>query len=260
MLCNKYLLSDRWYAIVVRQSSSSEDLSGDVVEVQSGNIHSRWPASLILILMGVSIGPVLASVYQTAPAHVANVEIEITAQNMGWDSLDRTQGEEDWQPVYHGADDQWKKMYRDTNNNVVELYLAYYAFQSEGKEAIHYLNELYDKDRWKTVSQRKLDKRLPQVSVEVNQYIIESRSGGQKLVWQWYFINNQRMSGRLEAKLAGIKGLLLGNPAICVLAISTDINQNYEKANVVLTEFLEVFLGDIENAVEHTSATTNEHQ
>ena len=258
MLCNRYLLSDRWYVKVVRQTSNNEKLSENVTATQ-GNKKDSWrPAALLLILAGISIGPVLASVYQTHLQNDANVSIEIASPDAEWVSLDRVGG--DWQPVYHGADYQWQKMYQDRKNNVVELYLAYYAFQSEGKEAIHHLNELYDKERWKTVSQRTLDKRLSAAPVEVNQYIIESRSGGKRLVWQWYFINNQRIVSRLDAKVAGIKGLLFGDPAISVLAISTNINQDYEKADAVLTAFLGTFIKGIEDAVERATVTADEHQ
>jgi len=258
MLCNRYLLSDRWYAKVVRQpSNNNETLSGNIATAQRDKKDSWRPAALIVILAGISIGPVLASVYQTHPKNAANVSIEIASPDNEWVSLDRIGG--DWQPVYHGADYQWKKMYRDRKNNVVELYLAYYAFQSEGKEAIHHLNELYDKGKWKTVSQRKLDKRLSAASVEVNQHIIESRTGEKRLVWQWYFINNQRIGSRLDAKVAGIKGLLSGDSAVSVLAISTDINPDYEKADAVLTAFLGTFLKGIENAVELANATAEVH-
>ena len=257
MLCNKYLLSDRWYAKITTSTSgaaqgqSSDSDTKSTVNKTSNNIVNKgsFIATLVVTLIAVSIGPLLTSFYHNHPDEVMNVTIELEGQINEWAAQDRDKG--DWQPVYPGADYEGKKAYQNSKGDVVELYLAHYAFQAEGKEAIHYSNKSYDENSWKTVSRRRLDQTLTNVSLAVDQRIVESSRGNKKLLWQWYYVNKRRLSGDVDAKLAGIQGILSGEPQITVLIVTVDMGQSYEQARAVLTSFLTESIDTIESAVDH---------
>ncbi|WP_455209080.1 exosortase C-terminal domain/associated protein EpsI [Kaarinaea lacus] len=255
MLCNKYLLSDRWYARITKPASDTAQ--NPPADRNSDNTinQPKLTFALVASLIGISIGPILVRAYQNHPDDPMGVKIELARQVNGWTVQERGKG--DWQPVYNGTDYQDKKIYQNTTGDVVELYLAYYVFQAEGKEAIHHLNKLYNEEHWKNISRRKINKPLVSASLDINQLIIESTRGEKKLLWQWYYLNNRRVSGGAEAKLAGIRGILSGDPAITVLVAAADVNQNYDRTDAVLTSFLTESLDTIESAIDHASLVNN---
>ncbi|HEY5604477.1 MAG TPA: EpsI family protein [Gammaproteobacteria bacterium] len=251
MLCSRYLLSDRWYSRVAKPPAEMGQDQGKVGHQDSDSNKARRTLALIAGLLGISIGPALAAVYQYQPDKAVPVNVNLARQFNGWTMQGPRNA--DWQPVYHGADYQDQFVFRNSTGDQVEAFLAYYAFQAEGKEAIHHQNTLYAKEAWKTVSRQRLIKPLSHAPLALNQWIIESNKGNKKLLWQWYYLNSRRMSGGIDAKLAGIRGVLSGDPAIAVLAVATDMDRTYEQAEAVLTSFLTESLHSIESAIDQAS-------
>lgn len=144
-----------------------------------------------------------------------------------WKSVEG--GNDSWKPVYHGAVVQ-KQSYKYRGDEIT-YYLAYYPLQKQGEELINDLNNISNKNRWRSVYPN------PRIRKMDNQYMLEQQlanvNGKQLLVWYWYNVAGTVTTSKYEAKVLQVLGLLAGKPWAYVSALAIekrgDIDSNRKK-------------------------------
>lgn len=114
----------------------------------------------------------------------------------------------------------------ETDGGRVSVQVAFYAFQSEGKEIINDRNSLYDPGAWTSngafvVATGADAGALPPQVIET---LVRSRTGESRLLWYWYDIAGHLTVSAFGAKFLPLLDLpgLLGQPAgAAAIAIST---------------------------------------
>lgn len=124
-----------------------------------------------------------------------------------------------WEPVYGGADRVQRAAFASAAGTV-EVYIAHYFHEAEGRKLIAYGNELYDTKSWRlrgrgatTVSLNGSDR---QVSIT---RLIGDRE--EREVWHWYLVDGRVVTSLPAMKLLQAKARLLGGTRdAAVIAIS----------------------------------------
>jgi exosortase len=136
------------------------------------------------------------------------------AQPMAWPAPPlalSTQAE--WLPLYIGYDQQqaWRVNLDGASYQVLVLT---YLHQSVDKKLIYYSNRIAD-ERHTRVTER----FMASASLPVNQSIIDAN--GARVVWWFYLIDHRVITGGVAAKWRQLIGLLRGDQAASLVAIST---------------------------------------
>jgi EpsI family protein len=79
---------------------------------------------------------------------------------------------------------------------------------------------------------------------------IKSRAGGDKLVWQWYYVHGFMVSNDYIARLVNGWGMLRGDQAITVLVVAAAVNGSYENARALLLRFVTDTRPALERAID----------
>ncbi|MCF6236484.1 MAG: EpsI family protein [Gammaproteobacteria bacterium] len=193
---------------------------------------------LPLLFIAVAIGPaVFAYADIQSKSHTFDA-IEFEALSSDWSEV-TADANESWQPVIQQGDVVFSKVYRAGDNQKIALHLSFFAQQAQGKEAVSDDNKVYDGKQWKIFSQKKSRVVLSQeIYLDVEESLIKSLNGKEKIVWRWYYVQDQRLINPYVAKVLNIVGVLLGRPEITVFVVATDQNMVYEESIDRLKKFL----------------------
>jgi EpsI family protein len=156
-----------------------------------------------------------------------------------------------YRPVFHDPDVEYERVYRDAQGGRVYLYVAEYTYQEEGKLAIRYENKVYDDNVWKWIVTRTRNLDGTNTVAETR---IQTTTGAQKLVWQWYYVHGSAVSNAQMAKLLNIWGKLNHDPAIAVVVVAADLGRSHESVDGLLTRFVTDTRPALEHALDHIRA------
>ncbi len=126
-----------------------------------------------------------------------------------------------WAPKFIGADK--REMYRLSNS--IEVYVASYYSQTQGKELIFHKNRIYDAKRWKTGIQDKSFKLEPSLNIQ-QQFI--SRGNESRILLSWYDIAGLKTSNAKLAKIYEAYSALTADKRSSVFIVSVDISNASE--------------------------------
>lgn len=207
-----------------------------IVEAAPANCRVTNIRQAVLVLVSAAIvgaGPAFAYWVNTQPyAENQSGVLELPAGRNGW--AGPFESGQNWMPVYHGAVGNKQRYQKD--DNWVDLYVGYYPVQRQGEELINQLNQIADKKNWRSVyphaSLREVDGR------RVREQIIKNADGDQVLIWYWYVVAGQAVTGNYEAKLLQALGVVTGKPESAIVAMATEHLDDRGKARAVLEEFL----------------------
>lgn len=146
-----------------------------------------------------------------------------------------------WLPEFAGPTAQAFGTYRSDIGDSVDVYVAFYAEQSQGAELINAENRLFDTSLWQLVAERAattagaFEHALPSA---VNEIDLRG-ARGQLLLWYWYQIGDTAVDGDLRAKwLEAVRQVKRLPARSGVIAIATRHNDDPARARVVLRDAL----------------------
>ena len=126
-----------------------------------------------------------------------------------------------WKTHYVGTHSQTIK--RIQYNNKAFLYtVVRYDKQAQGSELIFYDNSIYARDKWHLSSQQQVKNTLDGNPISYTLlHLTNSMEQSRKLLF-WYYIGGRITTNRYEAKVLELLGILSGNRAAYVFAVTTD--------------------------------------
>ena len=141
-----------------------------------------------------------------------------------------------------GADIELVQSYTD-GERIVDLYLAYYAYQKQGAEVVNQQNSLAGGGPWSLAQGPKVDGLLDGGSAEFASVRLASvrlaSPTARRIVWYWYWVDGKFTPSPVIAKLRQTKVALFGgsHPA-AVIAVSSRVPDAEPLAAKTLQEFL----------------------
>ena len=173
----------------------------------------------ILFLLVASAGPI----------SMLRVHSEYTPSNET--VLQIPQGHEKWRQVesspvqpwdidFKGASHEVKTAYTN-ESHLVQLYISYYATESQGKEVINQSNRLHRIKQWTEVKRSEVEVVLPHKTVRLHEKVL--RSGEQeRILWYGYdldgFVTTNIYIGKLVQAWQRLIGNKHGGAAIVLMA------------------------------------------
>ena len=153
----------------------------------------------------------------------------------GYASMERASA--DWRPTYADATRTALQTFRQ-GDLLTDLFIAYYAFESEEVEVVGAGNRLSDK-RWSRIGGGTITVRLEGRSETVRE--LQLRSGTNKrLVWYWYWVDGRYTADPFVAKLYRLKVRLFGGRSdVAAIAVSAVYGSDIEEARWSLQRFLD---------------------
>ncbi len=152
-----------------------------------------------------------------------------------WTSFDNRS--RDWRPSFMGADIELVQSYTD-GERIVDLYLAYYAYQRQGAEVVNQQNSLAGGAPWSWAQGPKVDAVLDGGPAKFASAQLASPTA-RRVVWYWYWVDGKFTPSPVIAKLRQTKVALFGgsHPA-AVIAVSSRVPDAEPLATKTLQEFL----------------------
>jgi EpsI family protein len=143
-----------------------------------------------------------------------------------------------WMPHFAGASSESLNTYA-AGENVVELFVAYYARQTQGAELVNDENAIADTSEWTLESEQDRSVVIDGKRVSVRESAMRSPAGNHRLIWQWYWIDGQFTSNPYRVKFLQAKTKLLGGPlAAAAMTVSTVSKRAGSDAAAMMQDFL----------------------
>lgn len=153
-----------------------------------------------------------------------------------------------WRPRFAEADQEILRTYTD-GGNTVDLYLALYGTQRQGKEAVNEMNTFADDERWTAVGGGTGTAIIGGKTVSIRSARLRA-GGARRLVWYWYWVDGALTADPILAKLYEARARLKGGTgAAAVIAVAADYQDRPETAEQILAAFLR-HLGALPAALE----------
>jgi EpsI family protein len=248
------LLANRFVATPKDSMRSSPPEQGERNPKSSRGGNPLSPLYAVLpVFLAMAVGPALAYHYEHGSDAAPIGKLTLTDGITAWQPYASSFW--DYRPSFVKPDEEYGTLYRAENGPAVYVYVAYYARQEQGKEAVYYLNRVYDDKRWKSKGAHKREIDIPAVPpLTVRETRIESTDGREKLIWQWYYVGGWRTSNDYVAKLLNLWVTLHGNPSIAAIVIAADLHGDADKSRAVLKRFLSDNMQGVEQAIDATRA------
>lgn len=144
----------------------------------------------------------------------------------------------DWRPDFAGAHGQYYRRY-EAETCCVDLFVAYYWRQSDGRELVTNSNGIANNGNWIIESRSGTSLRVGETSLQVIEAELTQKAR-RRLVWYWYWVDGRFTTSELAAKILQAKSVLLWGEkrsAIVALSVEQDIPPN------AISETVTHFLG-----------------
>ncbi len=146
--------------------------------------------------------------------------------------------ESHWRPRFQHADFT-KGVRLDCGAQPVDLFLAYYAYERQGAELIHYANRLSDGERWTRISAAWYAPNVDGLPAKVIKEELFGRQAEDRLVLAWYWIGGRLIAKDWQAKLYQLYRKLLGRDVpVALIALSAPYDDRPEDALPSIAEVL----------------------
>lgn len=156
-----------------------------------------------------------------------------------------------WTPEFPGAPSTRKFTYTD-GQDVVDLFIAYYPWQSQDAEVVNPNNRIAPGPDWTRIGDQPVTIELDGEPLTVTGTRITHPSHARRLVLQWYWVAGEMTGGPIQAKLLELWGLVSGRPAAAAIVVAAD-DDGVRPAAEILTGFLRSLI-DLRSALEATGS------
>lgn len=219
------------YFLIVRRLPASPDVpppihAGVAREPVARAVFAGVAAAIAVLAVGPAWGLVIRSAVPP-PTNVA-----LPAITAAWSGP--VAGPVEWQPRFVGADSQESGSYRGVAGTV-DVFVATYLRQAQGRELIGYDNSVIGPGPWQTLSTARLEWR----GIPVNESLVSRDDGTEFLLWFTYGIGDRHFARGVATQLWYGLVSLGGVPDSRVVALRTECNPGCQDARATLNEFLE---------------------
>lgn len=200
---------------------------------------------LVLSLIVIAMGPI--SKLMIDGQEVKGIEkIQLPTQIENWTLV----GESStlWKPNFKGSDIEIFQRYSDTNQNI-DLFLAYFQKQEQGKELVNTMHTIFDLEKFKLLERNQRELSLNNTAFAIDEYVI-ARGVKKRLIWSWYYIFGKNLNSPVEIKIQQAIGKITGlsvDGSHIAISISFDEKEQAE-------EQLKVFLSQAWPLIQQTIA------
>ncbi len=162
--------------------------------------------------------PAYATYRQNQPGIAVSASVEFPARVGEWRTSTKSSS---WQPSFKGATAQRVQTYIKDGQSV-DLFIAYYARQGDGREVAAYGNQVYNGGTWQRLRNGSVSVTLgsdPAIfaSTEIK------RGERRRIVWHAYWVDERFTSGATKAKLLQAKAeLFSGDRRAGYIALSSE--------------------------------------
>ena len=167
-------------------------------------------AAIIAVTAAAVSGPVL---FRFAGQTPINGELETVLDN-SQSTLINYAPEAAWAPAYDNYD-QHLVLQFPARNPEMQVHMLTYFFQEQGKELIHWENQIADEQNWKKVAES--DWQIP-MGGKIKLAELRSLSGSAELLY-WYSVGGFATASPVLAKVFQLPAFLLGRQDAALLAI-----------------------------------------
>ncbi|MEJ2619749.1 MAG: EpsI family protein [Candidatus Thiodiazotropha sp.] len=221
--------------------------SPSVAEVDEGSVEKGAYSKSILIaavlLISASVGPIYSAISKSGHGvkQASGFEFSFNQTELSEVAVDKR-----WNPRWLNADFEKRTAYRVAGINV-DFYTAYYATETQGKEAVNDLNRAYAKGVWFRTDRviREIDLSGGR-KISIQEETIVDNKKNERIVWLWYYIGGELTSSRLQSKLYGILGAFKGQTDSSVIVLSSEKTADGSEARKRMTEFTDLMIDEIE--------------
>lgn len=202
-------------------------------------VRGSWGAGFVAVLLAVLVaGPAYARLMMQTPEPPTGLEATAMAGLLDT-SWQRADGQGDWRPRVAGADLRTHETYA-SGGKIVDVFVAYFAFERPRAEAVNEQNRLYDGETWirtqAGVEPVAIDGLPPALRRE---QLASPQLGSRRLVLWWYWIGGEFVTSAWWAKALQVRDRLLGRaPPAAIVAVSTRYQGPPEEALQTLESFL----------------------
>lgn len=197
-----------------------------------GTPSFRIDASIasLLCLCVASLALVWASVVASRAATLPSV-IEMPVVS-GWERANLSPRAA-WSPNYPGADHKLFGRYVDDKGHAVDLAVAVYANQHEGKEVVGFgIGAIRENDRWVRIA------NLPSIAGGASLRMV-GPARVERVVATWYRVGDTLTGSGTKVKLATLKGKLLGGSQAAVALVISAEQTDTRDASASIQAFLD---------------------
>ncbi len=159
-----------------------------------------------------------------------------------------------WRPVVLGADSKLLDSFTEPGSHVVVRFIAFYRLRAIGNALTNSENRIADDNLWRVAQRGDAEFSLDGEKVKVTTTQIVS-GPRRRLVWSFYLVDGEIVSGLLRAKLLQARAVLLHRaPLAAFVAVSASMDdpddraaaaqlERFMRATEPLPKFLEVLAG-----------------
>ncbi len=188
----------------------------------------------VIGVISVGIAPFYIVTIEQRYKTFENNSVVLDQNIWGQDASDNT----DWKPYYRDASQTFFLQQGHLESEKIDIFMAYYKYQSQDTEMIRYGNGVVPSKIWGLISKRNVNAVITGLPGSVNEVLLQS--GKQKrLVWYWYWVDEKIIANNYKAKLLDAKVKLTGgrlDSAIIALSIPVD-NGDIEQKRELLANF-----------------------
>lgn len=191
-------------------------------------------AAMVIVISGPLTANYLSEVHQADK--FPPLTLTLPRGQDSWDGPKESSGI--WKTHIAGADLELKGRYQDGQSDV-EIYVFYFAKQTQDLEMVNFKNRVYDGESWSLAWE---DKKTVMMSDGTKHNVISTSirsSGNKRLVWHWYNISGRATASRTTAKL--YEALTLLNASVgksYMVAVSAEYQRDSGVAEGVLRQFM----------------------
>ncbi|MEW8506760.1 MAG: exosortase C-terminal domain/associated protein EpsI [Candidatus Thiodiazotropha sp.] len=215
-------------------------------EISKGNVYTN--ASLfLLVLLAVVSGPMLNYKYDTPSGSLTK------SQKLHLETLNdfrlTESGLHEKLPVWTDGHTVCTGQYSNSDSKNIDLYVSHFSYQNEDLEAISINHRYYNPYEWERIDSSTRNITLNSgLNINAIETILSQNlrlknkqfdTAKKRVIWSWYHIGNSTQSNVYIAKLRNLYETIMGNPAISIYIISTDLIDDAEKARQTLLDFSE---------------------
>ncbi len=194
----------------------------------------QFALPLIISVVFVVSAPFYSSVIEQRYQTFANNTLALDEKIWGVDTSMST----DWKPQYQGASQVFHLRHEEQDSDAIDIFAAYYKYQSQDAEMIRFGNGVVQQDIWDRIDNRKVKTKISGSRASVNEILLQS-GGKRRLVWYWYWVDGRITASNYKAKILDAKAKLLGgrlDSAVIALSVPFD-DLNIDQKRALLAKF-----------------------
>ena len=243
-----------------RFRDDADSFKGVESPATEGITNYSFPKTLqafFLSLCLIGIWPALAHIIDDNSYRTNDATDKLSFGDIeGWKSLDQVRW--DWAPNNQAAEKTEK--FFEKGKVQIGVYLQYLFVREKGVELISSQNTLLSSDQsdWRIVGNNKRSIQIGEDNLEINETLLKA-TDTQLLVWSWYRIGEHYTSNRYIAKLLeGFNRLTFArqDEGEVIFALPLNESESIDERSVVLENFVQKMLPQMEKAVERKVAKT----